>query len=186
MSAPSFSADGVAASQLRDAVGRFASGVTVVTALDPQGRSVGCTVSAFSSLSLQPPLVLVCVDKRRFMHGPLTSGPGFAINVLAADQQETALRFATPAADKFSATPHGPGRGGVPLLEGALAHLECDLFHVHEGGDHAIVVGYVTKVQTRAGAPLLYAQGNFLDVGEVAWERALATAPPEWLLSAAW
>ncbi|HEY2041281.1 MAG TPA: flavin reductase family protein [Jatrophihabitans sp.] len=172
--------------QLREAVGRFATGVTVVTALDLQAKPVGCTVSAFSSLSLRPPLVLVCIDTRRFMHGPLTSGPGFAVNVLAADQRATALRFATPAADKFATTPHHPGRSGIPLLDGALAHVQCDLHAVHEGGDHAIIVGRVSDVRTTAGEPLLYAQGAFLDVDHRAWEHAAAAAPPEWLLSAAW
>lgn len=176
----------ISGAQLRDAVGRFASGVTVVTTLGEDGAPIGCTVSAFSSVSLDPPLVLVCIDNGRFMHRALTTGVGFVINVLAADQADLAMSFARPAADKFTGVPFHRGRGGVPLLDGALAHLQCDRYAVLDGGDHAIVLGRVMTVGTAAGEPLLYSQGAFLDINRDEWDRAVERAPHEWLLSAPW
>lgn len=178
--------DPVTPTVLRSVVGRFGSGVTVVTTLDSDGNPAGCTVSAFSSLSLDPALVLVCIDTRRPMHANLAGGPGFVINILAAGQEDVAYRFAMPSADKFAGVAHRLGRHRIPLISGAIAHLECDLHQIHEGGDHSIVLGLVKSARTIPGDPLLYSEGKFLDVGHRAWERAHVTAPPEWLLSAAW
>lgn len=172
--------------QLRDAVGRFASGVTVVTALSEEGAPVGCTVSAFSSVSLDPPLVLVCIDSGRFMHHALTTGAGFVVNVLAADQAALALSFARPSDDKFAGVPFQRSPGGIPMLDGALAHLHCSRHSVLDGGDHAIVLGQVTDIGTADGEPLLYSQGAFLDINPAEWDRAVERAPHEWLLSAPW
>lgn len=172
--------------QLRDAVGRFATGVTVVTSLSEEGAPVGCTVSAFSSVSLAPPLVLVCIDSGRFMHRALTTGPGFVVNVLAADQAALALSFARPSDDKFAGIQFQNSPGGIPMLDGALAHLHCTRHSVLDGGDHAIVLGRVTDIGTADGEPLLYSQGAFLDIQPAEWDRAVARAPHEWLQSAPW
>lgn len=176
---------------MRLALGQFATGVTVLTAPTLDGRPAGCTVSAFASVSLDPPLVLACIDCGRWMHGLLTKGPGFAVNVLGADQREVALTFARPGADRFAGLGLRPGRHGAPLLDGAIAHIECDRHAVLDGGDHSIVVGRVRGLATAAGEPLLYAQGRFLDVPGPAWDQALAEAARDvganrWLLSAPW
>jgi flavin reductase (DIM6/NTAB) family NADH-FMN oxidoreductase RutF len=171
---------------MRRAMGQFATGVTVITALDPGGTPVGCTVNAFSSLSLDPPLVLVCIGRERSSHALLTDGPGYGVNILRHDQSELALRFARSGGDRFAGVETRPGRHGVPLLAGAIAQIECDLFDVLDGGDHSIVVGRVEDIRVSPGEPLLYSQGSFLDLPDGDWERAMATAPAEWLLSAPW
>jgi flavin reductase (DIM6/NTAB) family NADH-FMN oxidoreductase RutF len=170
---------------MREAMGRFVTGVTIITTLDTTGSPAGCTVSAFSSVSLDPPLVLVCIDTSRFMHGLLTGGPGFAVNVLSSLQADLALSFARPA-DKFARVAHHPGSFGIPLLDGAIAHVQCTRHAVHDGGDHAIVVGRVCDIRVAAGEPLLYSSGRFLDIEPRAWDEALAVAPHEWLRSAPW
>jgi flavin reductase (DIM6/NTAB) family NADH-FMN oxidoreductase RutF len=168
---------------LRRAVGQFATGVTVITAVAPEGTPVGCTVSAFCSLSLTPPLVLVCIGRDRSIHRLLSDGPGYAVNVLRADQTELASRFAGSAEDRFAGVEYLPGRHGNPLLTGAISHLECDRYDVLLGGDHTIVVGLVRAVSVGDGEPLLYAQGAFIDLHGRDWDRAVTAAPHEWLLS---
>jgi flavin reductase (DIM6/NTAB) family NADH-FMN oxidoreductase RutF len=171
---------------MRHAMGQFATGVTVITTVDDAGTPAGCTVSAFSSLSLDPPLVLVCIGNGRLMHGLLTSTPAFAVNVLSARQADLALRFARPPKDRFAGSANHPGRLGIPLLDGAIAHIQCTRYDVLPGGDHAIVIGEVQDIRINEGEPLLYAKGAFLDVNAEAWDRAVADAPHEWLLSAPW
>jgi flavin reductase (DIM6/NTAB) family NADH-FMN oxidoreductase RutF len=169
---------------MRRAMGQFATGVTVITTVTGERQPAGCTVSAFSSLSLDPPLVLVCIDQGRVMHQQLTAAPGYVVNVLRTDQRELAVRFAGRGEDRFTALRTTPGRHGIPLIDGAIAHVQCDLHSVLDGGDHAIIVGRVRALATHAGDPLLYAQGAFLDLPPAQWETALADAQHEWLLNA--
>lgn len=172
------------AASMRRAMGQFASGVTVITTVSPEGNPAGCTVSAFSSLSLDPPLVLICIDRGRFMHQLLTNAPGFAVNVLGRDQRSLALTFAGSAPDRFVGVGTRTGRHGAPLLDGAIAQLECDRESLLDGGDHTIVVGRVRSLAIVEGEPLIYSRGAFLDIPKPAWESAQADAPQEWLLSA--
>lgn len=139
----------------------FASGVTVVTARDEAGRPVGLTVSAFSSLSLSPPLVLICLDKRVANLAAFRRGP-FAVNILAEDQAEVSNRFAQRREDRFAGVTHADGALGVPLLDGCVATVECRTHDVAEGGDHDIIMGSVQAV-TRHGAdrPLIYFAGRY-------------------------
>ena len=171
---------------MRRAMGQFATGVTIITTVTGEGQPAGCTVSAFSSLSLDPPLVLVCIDQGRLMHEQLTGAPGYIVNVLRTDQRDLAVRFAGRGEDRFNGLRTTAGRHGIPLIDGAIAHIQCDLHSVLDGGDHAIVVGRVRALATQAGDPLLYAQGAFLDLPPAQWEFALADAQHEWLLNAPW
>ena len=150
--APSPSLDSTA---FRQALGQFASGVTVVATLDAEGHPQGLTVSAFCSVSLDPPLVLVCVDKRSETHPGFADSRLFGVSVLAEHQQDVSQRFATLGTEKntFDFT-RGPG--GAPLVPGALAQLECRLFAAHDAGDHRIYVGEVFSLSVNAGRPLLY------------------------------
>jgi Flavin reductase like domain len=141
---------------------------------------------AFSSLSLDPPLVLVCIDRGRYMHQVLSAARGFAVHVLRADQRDIALNFARRDADRFGGLDSQPGRHGAALITGAIAHVECDVHSILDGGDHPIIVGQVEGVAVHSGDPLLYAQGAFLEMPKPDWDRALADAPHEWLLSAPW
>jgi len=171
---------------MRRAMGQFATGVTVITTVSPDGEPAGCTISAFCSLSLDPPLVLVCIDKARAMHQLLTTAPGYVVNVLRADQQDLAQRFARRGDDRFSGLTLRYGRHDIPHIGGAIAHLECDRHAVLDGGDHAIILGRIQGLAVHDGEPLLYARGTFLNLAKAQWERALADSPPEWLLTAPW
>jgi flavin reductase (DIM6/NTAB) family NADH-FMN oxidoreductase RutF len=145
----------------RSVLGRFASGVTIVTALDPAGRDVGLTVSAFSSLSLTPPLVLVCVDHAASLHPVLREARHFAVNILAADQEPLARRFSTLDGERFDGVGYVRGQTGVAVIDEVLALLECRKTHAIEGGDHTIFVGEVEAAHARVGSPLLYYRGGY-------------------------
>ena len=145
----------------RTALGRFASGVTVVTTCDATRRPMGLTVSAFSSLSLEPPLILICVDKRPELHNAVRESGVFAVNILAADQELISRRFATRDGDKFAGLAYRKGLEDVPVLEESLTVLECRLKHIYEGGDHTIFVGEVEAAAVREAAPLIYYKGGY-------------------------
>ncbi|HEY2945650.1 MAG TPA: flavin reductase family protein [Vicinamibacteria bacterium] len=140
----------------RRALGQFAAGVTVVTTRDGQGRSLGLTVTAFASASLEPPLVLICVDHRSETHIGFRHAGLFGVSILAEGQEEVSRRFAVGGAAKFKGLELAKGSTGVPLIPGALAHLECRVFGTHLAGDHTIYVGEVLSVDVRPGRPLLY------------------------------
>ncbi len=147
----------------RATLGRFATGVTVLTAIDADGRDHGMTVSAFCSLSLDPPLVLACIDQRAGMHTVLAEGAPFAVNVLAAGQEALSRRFAVgEQGDRFAGVGYQRAAGGAALLDGVLAWLDCRVAARHPGGDHAIVVGAVHEAGTRDSArPLLYYRSGY-------------------------
>ena len=142
--------------EFRQALAHFASGVTVVTTVDSSGNLHGLTVSAFCSVSLAPPLVLVCVEKDTASHFAFLESGAFAVNMLSEDQADVSAHFATPVADKFSSIGHRPGVEGVPVLLNALASLECRIVNDFDGGDHSIFVGRVERSELRGGAPLIY------------------------------
>jgi len=145
----------------RRLLGHFASGVTIVTTSDADGRPAGLTVSAFASLSLEPPLVLVCVDHKAQSYPALKDNRGFAVNVLSTDHEVISRRFASTRLDKFDGVPYQMSALGLPLLGGALAHIECVTVNRHVEGDHTIFVGRVEAGATADGEPLLYHRGKY-------------------------
>jgi len=147
--------------EFRAALGNFASGVTVVTTIDAGGHLHGITVSAFCSVSLEPPLILVCIDKTAFSHPAFEIGRFFVVNVLREDQAHLSNHFATPFADKFDHIDYRTGITGVPVLENALVSLECRLVLAHEGGDHTIFVGEIESAIINEGRPLVYYSGDY-------------------------
>jgi flavin reductase (DIM6/NTAB) family NADH-FMN oxidoreductase RutF len=149
--------------EFRSILGRFASGVTVVTAVDDQGRDHGLTVSAFASLSLVPPLVLVCIDRAASLHPALAVARHFAVNILAADQEALARRFSAVDGDRFDGIGYNRGRTGVAVLDEVLAYVECRMLQALEGGDHTIFVAEVEAghVNAKAPPPLLYYRGGY-------------------------
>ncbi|WP_304165241.1 flavin reductase family protein [Phenylobacterium aquaticum] len=150
----------------RAAMGAFASGVVIVSSLDGD-RPVGTTVSAFSSVSLSPPLLLVCLDHKSRTREAILQTGAFGINVLSQGQSGLAKLFAGMAAtDRFNDVEIAPGPLGMPLIGGALAHIECRLHAVHAAGDHDILVGRGLELGTRPGRPLIYSQGRFHDAAE--------------------
>ena len=158
---------GIGPDEFRHVLSHFASGVTVVTTWDADGRPTGLTASAFTSVSLEPPLILVCVDHKTQSYPALRASGRFAVNVLAAEHEALSRCFATTDADKFNGVGYRPGPLGLPLLPEALAHLECRTVHAYPGGDHTIFVGEVEAAQARDGEPLLYFRGDYtrLDQG---------------------
>ena len=151
--------------EFRDTLGRFPTGVAVVTATGPEGPA-GLTTNAFSSLSLDPPLVLVCFDRESRTLPVVRSGGRFAVNVLRAGQEDLARLFAgkAPHPEKFEAVTHQVDHG-VPVLDDALAWLVCDLEALHPGGDHEIGIGRVTALGRDEGEPLVFYDGAFRTLG---------------------
>jgi len=152
---------GIDARDFRRGLGQFASGVTVVTTLDAAGQPQGLTASSFCSVSLEPPLVLVCVDNRLLARDAIAESGFFAVSVLAESQESVSRRFAGGGADKFTGPGLLPGTNGAPLVSGALAHLECRLAASHTAGDHTIFVGEVVRLEATAGRPLLYHESGY-------------------------
>jgi flavin reductase (DIM6/NTAB) family NADH-FMN oxidoreductase RutF len=142
-------------------LGRFASGVTVVTTRDAEGRDHGMTVSAFCSLSLDPPFVLACIGHDASMHGPILQAEHFGVSILAVGQEALARRFADQRSDRFDGVGYSRGQLGVALIDDALAHLECRVVDRREAGDHTIVVGGVEAGTCGQDRPLLYYRGGY-------------------------
>jgi flavin reductase (DIM6/NTAB) family NADH-FMN oxidoreductase RutF len=140
----------------RQVLSHFAAGVTVVTTLDREQRPHGLTATAFTSVSLDPPLVLVCIDKNADTHPHFEPAGIFAVNFLALDQRDLSQRFAKHGGDKFSGLQWSRGRLGAPLLDGTIGHVECRIRHSYEGGDHTILVGEIESAATSEGEPLLH------------------------------
>ncbi len=130
----------------RDAAGQFATGVTVITTIDGDGAPVGFTANSFTSVSLDPPMVLFCLGKTSESLPAFEAGPGFAVHILSAGQLEVSIRFASKGIDRFEGLDWAAGMHGVPVIEGALAVFECSLTHVYDGGDHLIFVGTVERL----------------------------------------
>ncbi len=158
---------GISPDEFRHVLSHFASGVTVVTTWDADGRPTGLTASAFTSVSLDPPLILVCVDQKAQSYPALRASGRFAINILAAEHESVSQHFASTSANKFDTVPYRAGALGLPLLPEALAHLECRTVQAYPGGDHTIFVGEVEAAQTGEGEPLLHFRGLYtrLDQG---------------------
>jgi flavin reductase (DIM6/NTAB) family NADH-FMN oxidoreductase RutF len=151
----------VDANTFRRALGQLASGVTVVTTRDASGRPLGLTVSAFCSVSLHPPLVLVCIDHRSEANVGLRESGLFAVSVLRESQEDVSRHFAGRSRDKFAGVDVLEGHSGLPLVPGAVSHLQCRVRSFHQEGDHTVWVGEVTEAATHPGRPLLYHAGGY-------------------------
>ncbi|MDM0069986.1 flavin reductase family protein [Variovorax sp. J31P207] len=149
------------ARQLRNALGRFPTGVTVITTRAPNGKREGLTANSFAALSLEPPLVLWSIGRKSpSLEGFLASGH-FAINVLSAGQSDVSHRFAMPSPDKFAGIEVESGLGGSPLLPGVLARFECETEQTIDGGDHVLFVGRVRNLAFGDGEPLIFSSGRY-------------------------
>jgi 3-hydroxy-9,10-secoandrosta-1,3,5(10)-triene-9,17-dione monooxygenase reductase component len=150
----------------RNALGNFATGVTIVTARDDAGEGsnqyVGTTASSFNSVSLEPPLVLWSIDKRARSLEAYEKAEFFAVNVLAADQVSLSNHFARPQEDKFSGIDYELGLGDAPLLKGCAAQFECETKYQYEGGDHIIIVGEVKRFHTTGRSGLMFHRGKYV------------------------
>ncbi|HEY8795104.1 MAG TPA: flavin reductase family protein [Gemmatimonadaceae bacterium] len=148
----------------RSVLGRFASGVTIVTVQDGQHYDHGMTVSAFCSLSLEPPLVLICIEKSASLHAVIAAADPasrFAVNILESKQEDVARRFAEEHPNRFEGVGFTRGATGAPIIDDCLAVIECEVQSRHPAGDHTIVIGAVIGSATSEGRPLLYYRGGY-------------------------
>ena len=161
MTAVSSPAASITPTDLRSFAGQFATGVAVVTTRGPDGELAGVTINAVTSLSLTPPLFLICLDHKSNTLGAVLSSGKFALHFLARGQTEVSKVFASKSADKFAEVDHMIGQNGSPIIAGVLAAAECSLAEICPGGDHTIVIGQVEKVHINGGEPLLYHRGGY-------------------------
>jgi flavin reductase (DIM6/NTAB) family NADH-FMN oxidoreductase RutF len=155
----------VSSDEFRAVLGRFPSGVTVVTTTGHDGSNQGMTVSAFSSVSLTPPLILICIEKTASAHEALSSSRGFVVNVLSAEQEHIARRFSIVDIDRFEGIGYSRSGNGYAVLDDVLTVIECSTFACHEAGDHSIIVGQVEAAAAHNGSPLLYYRGGYAQLG---------------------
>jgi flavin reductase (DIM6/NTAB) family NADH-FMN oxidoreductase RutF len=166
--APARARTDIGSAEFRHAIGHFATGVTVITSIDADGKPVGTTANAISSLSLDPPLVLVCFDRQSLTLAAVAGHGAFVVNVLAAPQRHLSANFARRGLTAaWEGVRHRLGPTGSPRLDGVLAAIECTVEHRLPGGDHEIVVGRVREVETADGdvLPLLYWRGTYTSLG---------------------
>lgn len=147
--------------EFRAALSRFASGVTVVTLKDGDGKMHGITVSAFSSVSLNPPLISVCIDNEAGSHYAFHEGKRFVVNILREEQIEHSNQFASQLPDKFINVHHHEGLEGIPVLKDSLVNLECRLVQHVVAGDHTIFIGEIERTHINEGNPLVYYKGDY-------------------------
>ncbi len=147
--------------ELRRVMGHFATGVTVITTMDKAGTPFGLTANAFTSLSLNPPLVLICIDKTVQCYSCFEESKVFAVNVLSEDQEELSRRFATKGIEKFSGIKWHRSEVGVALLDGAISTIECKVVHGYDGGDHTIYLGEIVRARCSGDRPLIFFKGQY-------------------------
>lgn len=147
--------------ELRDALGTFATGITIVTALDQAGAPIGFTANSFTSVSLDPPLVLVCIAKSAAGYGAFISADAYCVTVLSNHQRDISNAFAKRGVDKFDGVSWTCGDTGAPILKGGLAHFECAMHQAVDAGDHAILIGRVIDFATSDQQPLCYHRGMY-------------------------
>ncbi|HTW87271.1 MAG TPA: flavin reductase family protein [Candidatus Binataceae bacterium] len=151
--------------QLRQVMGHFATGVSIITTLSKDGELVGLTANALTSVSLVPPLLLICVDKKAESYPHFAESNLFTVNVLAADQEDISRRFATSGGNKFEGVSYRKGANGAPILNNILAFMECRIVGSFEGGDHTIYLGEIEEASTGEGEPLLFYRGGYRSLG---------------------
>ena len=157
----------IEANELRRVMGHFATGVTVITTMRSSGELHGLTANAFTSVSLVPPLSLVCVDKKAESYPCFAESKIFTVNVLAHDQETLSRKFAVSGGNKFEGVSYRIGANGAPILDGVLAYLECKVTAAIDGGDHTIYVGEVEQAETaHEGKPLLFFRGGYREIGD--------------------
>lgn len=159
------SAPDIDAAQFRQLLGRFATGVTVLTTLESDGRAVGMTANSLASISLHPPLLSLSIDHDATIHGALTAAPAFVVNILGESQEAVSRRFAGQHPDRFDGIGYRLSERGLVLLDGVHAHIECERHALVEAGDHTIVIGRVVGGSAGDGRPLLYYRGGYAVFG---------------------
>ncbi|HKT18341.1 MAG TPA: flavin reductase family protein [Stellaceae bacterium] len=157
------------AREFRDALGLFPTGIAVVTTVDGDGRPAGVTVNSFTSVSLEPPLILVSLARTSRSFDAFTKAKHFAVSLLRHDQRQVSSAFASMAGERFSQVRHRAGLGGCLIIEPHLVAFHCDVYARHDGGDHVLILGKVTQIEPGKDAvpkPLLYFRGQYRELSE--------------------
>ena len=152
--------------ELRQVMGHFATGVTIITTLTKAGQMHGLTANAFTSVSLEPPLLLISVDKKAESWPAFEESRVFTINILADDQEGLSRKFAVSGGNKFEGVAYRIGANGVPILDGTLAYIECTLYAAYDGGDHSIYLGEIQQAEIHEGKPLVFYRGGYRALGD--------------------
>ena len=152
--------------QLRQVMGHFATGVTIITTLNKAAQIQGLTANAFTSVSLEPPLLLISVDKKAESWPAFEESRVFTVNILADHQEALSRKFAVSGGNKFEGVAYQVGANGAPILDGALAYIECTLYAAYDGGDHSIYLGEIQQAEIREGRPLLFFRGGYRALGD--------------------
>lgn len=147
-------------------MGHFATGVTVITSLRASGELHGLTANAFSSVSLVPPLLLVCVDKKAESYPCFEESKVFTVNILSAEQEALSRKFAVSGGNKFEGVSYRIGANGAPILDGSIAYLECKLSGSMDAGDHTVYLGEIEQAETHEAKPLLFFRGGYRELGD--------------------
>ncbi|MBI77538.1 MAG: flavin reductase [Rhodospirillaceae bacterium] len=152
--------------EFRNTVGCFATGITVITTVDVDGLPIGLTANSFTSVSLDPPMVLFCLDRKVASFDSFTIGKGFAVNILSSNQVDVSNRFAQSGPDKWEGFHYETWDSGVPILPGCLANIECCGHSILDAGDHVIVIGEVKNLASAGGdvKPILYYRGGYKEI----------------------
>jgi flavin reductase (DIM6/NTAB) family NADH-FMN oxidoreductase RutF len=151
----------VSEEKFRYVMGHFATGVTILASRDPSGEPVGLTVNAFSSVSLDPPLILVCVHKEAEAHGSILRAGHFGLSFLNREQAHLAVTFATAdPKERYEGLETEEGPAGSPLFPGAIAWVDCEVEETYPGGDHSVIIGRVVACEAQGGDPLLFFKGS--------------------------
>lgn len=148
----------------RHACSKFATGVTIASVLDPDGKPHGLTVNSFTSISLAPPLILICIDRNTKVLEYFRLAACFGVSVLSAGQQEISNRFAASGENRFHHTAWHGAKSGAPLIDGALATFDCEVTQIVEAGDHSIFIGIVKALTIADGQPLVYFQSGYQEL----------------------
>ncbi|HVN91759.1 MAG TPA: flavin reductase family protein [Candidatus Binataceae bacterium] len=152
--------------ELRRVMGHFATGVTIITTVSKDGIPTGLTANAFTSVSLDPPLLLISVDKKAESYPNFEASKVFTVNFLNEEQEALSRKFAVSGGDKFQGVAYHTGANGVPILDGVLAYLECKLWAAYEGGDHTLFLGLIEQAETREAKPLVFYRGGYRTIGD--------------------
>lgn len=152
--------------QFRDALGRYPTGVAVITTRDNEGNPVGMTVNSFASVSLNPPLILWSIDNNSALYDVFTQASHFAVHILKSDQQQLSHDFSSEDPDHFAAAGYDTGIENLPLLKSYSALLQCEVSNRYEAGDHVILLGRVLDLQNRAAEPLVFHAGRYCELAE--------------------
>jgi flavin reductase (DIM6/NTAB) family NADH-FMN oxidoreductase RutF len=150
--------------ELRRVMGHFATGVSIITSVTKDGQLVGLTANALTSVSLVPPLLLICVDKQAESYPHFAASKLFTVNLLSSEQEDLSRRFATKGDNKFEGVAYRRGANGAPILNNVLAFMECRIVAAYEGGDHTIFLGEIEEASTSEGQPLLFYRGGYRSI----------------------